>query len=114
VDEQHRGEHAGGRCRQEGCGPRAPVRIVDRYVLAGAEKPAGGGPTDLVLLRQKAEVERRLDHFECQNPDIRVVRFRPAPAFKRESAEGLRRLFGGPFFPNFQARPEFNYLVPEP
>jgi UDP-glucose 4-epimerase len=67
----------------------------------------------LYYSRQKAEVERRLNHFESQNPDVRVVRFRPAPAFKRESAEGLRRLFGGPFFPNFLARPEFLNLVPE-
>jgi UDP-glucose 4-epimerase len=62
---------------------------------------------------QKAEVERRLDHFESQNPDIRVVRFRPVSAFKRESAEGLRRIFGGSFFPSFQAWPEFINLVPE-
>ena len=63
--------------------------------------------------RQKAEVERRLDHFESQNPDVRVVRFRQALVFKRESAEGQRRLFGGPFFPSFLARPEFIHLVPQ-
>jgi UDP-glucose 4-epimerase len=63
--------------------------------------------------RQKAEVERRLDHFESQNPDVRVVRMRQALVFKRESAEGQRRLFAGPFFPSFLARPEFINLVPE-
>jgi UDP-glucose 4-epimerase len=63
--------------------------------------------------RQKAEIELRLEHFESQNPDVRVVRFRQAPAFKRESAEDLRRLFGGPFFPDFLARPEFINIIPE-
>jgi UDP-glucose 4-epimerase len=48
-------------------------------------RPVDGIPT-LYYSLQKAEVEQRLDHFESQNPDIRVVRFRPAPAFKRESA----------------------------
>jgi UDP-glucose 4-epimerase len=47
--------------------------------------PVDGIPT-LYYTRQKAEVERRLDHFKSQNPDVRVVRFRPAPAFIRESA----------------------------
>jgi UDP-glucose 4-epimerase len=47
--------------------------------------PVDGIPT-LYYSRQKAEVERRPDHFKSQNPDVRVVRFRPAPAFKRESA----------------------------
>ena len=56
--------------------------------------PVDGIPT-LYYFRQKAEVERRLDHFESRNPDIRVVRFRPTQAFKRESAEGLRRILEG-------------------
>ena len=74
--------------------------------------PTGGVPTSYYS-RQKAEVERRLDHFEGQNPDVRVVRFRQALVFKRESAEGQRRLFGGPFFPSFLARPEFISVVPQ-
>ncbi len=74
--------------------------------------PVDGIPT-LYYSWQKAEVERRLDHFESQNPDVRVIRIRPAPALKRESAEGMRRLFGGPFFPGFLARPEFINLIPE-
>jgi UDP-glucose 4-epimerase len=74
--------------------------------------PVDGIPT-LYYSRQKAEVERRLDHFESQNPGVRIVRFRPAPVFKHESAEGLRRLLGGPFFPGFLTRPEFINLVPE-
>ena len=63
--------------------------------------------------RQKAEVERRLNRFESQNPDVRVVRFRQALVFKREAAEGVRRLFGGPFFPGFLARPEFINVIPQ-
>jgi nucleoside-diphosphate-sugar epimerase len=86
--------------------PAPKDRAVDESWLVD------GIPT-LYYSRQKAEVERRLNHFENQNPDVRVVRFRPAPAFKREAAEGLRRLFGGPFFPNVLARPEFLNLVPE-
>jgi UDP-glucose 4-epimerase len=74
--------------------------------------PVDGIPT-LYYSRQKAEVERRLDHFESRNPDIRVVRFRPTQAFKHESAEGLRRIFGGSFFPSFLARPEFLNLIQE-
>jgi UDP-glucose 4-epimerase len=54
--------------------------------------------------RQKAEVERKLDHFESQNPGVRVVRFRQAPVFKREAAQGIRRLLGGPFLPGYLAR----------
>jgi UDP-glucose 4-epimerase len=62
--------------------------------------------------RHKAEVERRLDYFENKNPDVRVVRMRPGLVFKKEAAEGIRRLFAGPFFPGFLARPEFINLVP--
>jgi UDP-glucose 4-epimerase len=50
-------------------------------------------------LREKVEVERRLDRFEREHPVVRVVRLRPALIFKRESASGQRRLFGGPFVP---------------
>lgn len=74
--------------------------------------PTGGVATSYYS-RQKAEVERRLNYFESQNPDVRVVRFRQALVFKRESAEGQRRLFAGPFFPSFLARPEFIRFIPE-
>jgi UDP-glucose 4-epimerase len=47
--------------------------------------------------RHKSEVERRLDAFEREHPDVRVVRLRPALIFKREAASGIRRLFAGPF-----------------
>jgi nucleoside-diphosphate-sugar epimerase len=50
--------------------------------------------------RHKAEVERLLDRFEEEQPDVRVVRMRPALIFKREAASGIRRLFFGPFRPS--------------
>ncbi|HVF01969.1 MAG TPA: NAD-dependent epimerase/dehydratase family protein [Rubrobacteraceae bacterium] len=74
--------------------------------------PTGGVPTSYYA-RHKAEVERRLDHFETQNPGMRVVRFRQALTFKQEAAEGQRRLFGGPLFPSFLARPDLINVVPE-
>jgi nucleoside-diphosphate-sugar epimerase len=51
--------------------------------------------------RHKAEVERLLDRFETEQPDMRVVRLRPGLIFKREAASGIRRLFAGPLLPNF-------------
>jgi len=54
--------------------------------------------------RQKVEVERILDRFESEQPQVRVVRLRPALIFKRESASEQRRLFAGPFFPRFLAK----------
>jgi UDP-glucose 4-epimerase len=50
--------------------------------------------------RHKAEVERLLDRFESEHPDMRVVRLRPGLIFKREAASGIRRLFAGPLLPN--------------
>ena len=74
--------------------------------------PTGGIPTSYYS-RQKAEVERRLDYFESRNPNVRVVRMRQALTFKREAAEGQRRLFGGPLFPSLLARPELINVVPQ-
>jgi UDP-glucose 4-epimerase len=54
--------------------------------------------------RHKAEVERRLDRFEHEHPDVRAVRLRPGLIFKRESGEEQRRLFAGRLFPRFLAR----------
>jgi UDP-glucose 4-epimerase len=66
----------------------------DRRV--GEDWPTDGIPTSFYA-RHKAEVERRLDLFERERPDIRAVRLRPALIFKREAASGIRRLFAGPF-----------------
>ncbi|MGB3633589.1 MAG: NAD-dependent epimerase/dehydratase family protein [Rubrobacteraceae bacterium] len=72
-----------------------------------------GGATTSYYARQKAEVERRLDFFERENPGVRVVRLRPGLVFKKEAATGVRRLFAGPFLPNFLMRPELINLIPE-
>ncbi len=62
--------------------------------------------------RHKAEVERRLDRFEREHPDVRSVRLRPALIFKREAASGVRRLFAGPFLLSPLLRPGLIPVVP--
>ena len=74
--------------------------------------PRDGTPTSYYA-RHKAEVERRLDRFEAQNPEVRVVRIRPALVFKKEAVQGIRRLFGGPFVPTILARPSLINLIPK-
>ena len=74
--------------------------------------PTGGIPTSYYG-RHKAEVERRLDHFEKEAPGVRVVRMRPGLVFKKEAAEGIRRLFAGPFFPNALAHPGIINFIPQ-
>jgi UDP-glucose 4-epimerase len=74
--------------------------------------PRDGIPSSYYA-RHKAEVERRMDRFEAENPEIRVVRIRPALVFKKEAAQGIRRLFGGPFVPTVLARPSLIYVIPE-
>jgi len=64
--------------------------------------------------RHKAEVERLLDRFEDEHPDVRVVRMRPALIFKREAASGIRRLFLGPFVPTPLLRPGRIPVLPVP
>jgi nucleoside-diphosphate-sugar epimerase len=73
--------------------------------------PCHGVPTSWYA-RHKAEVERRLDRFEAEQPDIRVVRLRPALIMKRESAEEVRRLFFGPLLPSALVKPGRLPLVP--
>jgi len=74
--------------------------------------PTHGWPT-AGYTREKAYVERVLDAFECRHPDIRVVRLRTAFIFKREAADQQRRLFAGPFFPRFLARPGLIPVIPD-
>ena len=62
--------------------------------------------------RQKSEVERRLDRFEKEAPDCRVVRLRPGLIFKREAATEIRRYFIGPLLPNPLVRPALIPVVP--
>jgi UDP-glucose 4-epimerase len=63
--------------------------------------------------RAKAEVERRLDRFEREQPSVRVVRLRPALIFKRESATEQRRLFAGPLLPGSLLRPGLIPFLPD-
>jgi UDP-glucose 4-epimerase len=74
--------------------------------------PTGGIRTN-DYSKQKVEVERRLDRFEQQHPEIRSVRLRPALIFKRESATEQRRLFAGPFLPGSLLRPGVVPFVPD-
>jgi len=60
--------------------------------------PTDGVPT-AAYSREKAYVERMLDTFEHEWPQIRVVRMRTAFIFQRDSAAQQRRLFLGPLVP---------------
>jgi UDP-glucose 4-epimerase len=60
----------------------------------------------------KAAVERTLDRFELDQPEIRVVRLRPGLIFSREAASEIRRLFAGPLVPGSLIRPGLIPVVP--
>lgn len=70
--------------------------------------PTHGIPTS-TYSRQKAYVERLLDTFELEHPEVRVVRLRPALIFKAEAASEIRRFFLGAFAPSVGRVP----LVPK-
>jgi UDP-glucose 4-epimerase len=74
--------------------------------------PTGGVATNLYS-QQKARVERLLDAFEAESPDVRVVRLRPQLIFKRESATEQRRIFAGPFLPSRLVRPGLVPVLPD-
>jgi UDP-glucose 4-epimerase len=63
--------------------------------------------------RHKAAVERVLDRFEQDHPEIRCVRLRPGLIFKSQSASEQRRYFAGPLVPTFLMRPQFIPVVPD-
>ncbi len=73
--------------------------------------PTEGTPSSFYS-RHKVAVERQLDRFEADNPEMRVVRLRPALIFKDEAATEIRRLFVGPFLPNFLLRRAFLPALP--
>jgi UDP-glucose 4-epimerase len=73
--------------------------------------PIGGIPTS-AYSRDKVEVERILDRFEAQHPDIRVVRLRPALIFKSQVGSAMRRLFVGPLLPPALVRTRLIAIVP--
>ncbi|MET7378011.1 SDR family oxidoreductase [Streptomyces sp. NPDC005526] len=74
--------------------------------------PTHGWP-DAAYCREKAYLERALDTFERDHPEVRVVRMRPAFLFKRESASEQRRIFGGRFLPGPALRPELLPFLPD-
>ncbi|HEY4279637.1 MAG TPA: NAD-dependent epimerase/dehydratase family protein [Conexibacter sp.] len=74
--------------------------------------PTDGIPS-LFYARHKAEVERLLDRFERERPEVRVVRMRPGLIFKRTAATEIRRLFVGPLLPSPLVRQEAIPLVPD-
>ena len=63
--------------------------------------------------RHKAAVERLLDAFEGEHPEVRVVRLRPALIFQRDAASEIRRLFAGPLLPSALVRRELVPVVPD-
>jgi UDP-glucose 4-epimerase len=73
--------------------------------------PTGGVPSSFYS-RDKAEVERLLDAFEREHPDVRVVRLRPGLIFQRGAASEIRRLFAGPFLPSRLVDPRWIPIVP--
>jgi nucleoside-diphosphate-sugar epimerase len=75
--------------------------------------PTDGTPSSFYAV-DKAAVERRLDGFEREHPDIRVVRLRPGLIFKREAATEIRRLFAGPLLPGRLVRPQLLPALPLP
>jgi UDP-glucose 4-epimerase len=84
------------------------VSSVGAYSAAVDDAPVTESwPTDSLPTagygREKAYIERLLDVFERDHPEVRVVRLRPAFIFKRRSAVGQRRIFAGPLLPRTPA-----------
>jgi nucleoside-diphosphate-sugar epimerase len=75
--------------------------------------PRDGVPTSWYA-RHKAEMERQLDQLEAEQPELRVVRLRPALTFKRESASEQRRFFLGQLAPASLLKPGRLPIVPIP
>jgi len=82
----------------------------DRFV--DESWPTDGVPTSFYS-RHKAITERQLDRLEDDQPEMRIVRIRPALVFKREAASEIRRLFVGPLLPRMLLRPELIPFVPD-
>jgi len=74
--------------------------------------PTDGIPTSFYA-RHKAAVERQLDRLEREQPQMRVVRMRPALIFKAQAATEIRRLFAGPLLPGQLLRPGMIPFVPD-
>ncbi|WP_418955539.1 SDR family oxidoreductase [Streptomyces tritici] len=74
--------------------------------------PTHGWP-EAAYCREKAYLERVLDAYEREHPEVRVVRMRPGFLFKEESASEQRRIFAGKFFPGALLRPGLIPVVPD-
>lgn len=74
--------------------------------------PTHGWP-EAAYTREKAYLERCLDGYERDHPEVRVVRMRPGFLFKQEAAAEQRRLFAGPFVPGRLVRPGLLPAVPD-
>jgi UDP-glucose 4-epimerase len=81
----------------------------DRFV--DESWPTGGTPTSFYS-RHKAAVERLLDRFEREHPDVRAVRLRPGLIFQHGAGSEIRRLFAGPFLPGALASSKRIPVVP--
>ena len=100
-----------------------PALVYASSIGSYAPGPPDGRPVDeswpthalptAAYGREKSYVERVLDTFERDHPEIRVVRMRPAFIFKLESASEQRRLFAGPLLPGRLVRPELLPVVPD-
>ncbi|MEE1942097.1 NAD-dependent epimerase/dehydratase family protein [Streptomyces sp. TRM 70361] len=75
--------------------------------------PTHGGRPDTAYCREKAYVERLLDGFEHDRPEVRVVRVRPGFLFKEAASSEQRRLFAGPLVPQRLMRPGLLPVVPD-
>jgi nucleoside-diphosphate-sugar epimerase len=64
-----------------------------------AESWPTGGIQGSMYSQQKAQVERMLDTFETDHPDVRVVRIRPGVILAGRSSSEQARYFLGPFLP---------------
>jgi nucleoside-diphosphate-sugar epimerase len=103
---------------------RAGVKALVYASSVGAYSP---GPKDVPVdetwpthgwpgaayTREKSYLERFLDGFEREHPDLRVVRMRPGFIFKRESASEQRRLFAGPLLPGALVHPALLPVIPD-
>ncbi|MFF5448065.1 NAD-dependent epimerase/dehydratase family protein [Streptomyces sp. NPDC012888] len=91
-----------------------PALVYASSVGAYAPGPGDGRPVDegwpahgwpgSAYTREKAYVERCLDTFERDHPEVRVVRMRPSFLFKRASAQQQRELFAGPLVRSWMVR----------
>jgi nucleoside-diphosphate-sugar epimerase len=86
---------------------------VDGHAAVDERHPTHGASA-AAYCREKAYVERLLDAFEREAPDIRVARVRPAFVFQRAAASAQRRLFAGPLLPGSAVRPRLVPVLPVP